>query len=126
MGGGDKRLIEVLDGSQSYEIGMLRERLGSCVKDSEIGEFKGAANFAQEGGFLAVAFDQSELELQRPILEGQARESGTAADVDCGEARIAWAELAGGEKRLAEVACDHLFGGAQRGEVHTLVPADEK
>ena len=107
-------------------VARLGERLGADVEDGKAGEVEGAADFAKEGRFFAVAFDQGELKPGRPILDGQAGESGAAAEI---EERFCWipGKRAGGRQRATrQSGGDHLFGRAQGGEVHALVPAGEQ
>lgn len=125
-GGSEQGLFEVLDRAHGDQGRSLGERFGADVEDGEAGEVEGASDFAQEGGFFAVALDEGELEAGRPVLDGQAGESGAAAEIEELVLGVARAEVAGGEERLAEVALDHGFGRAQGGEVHALVPADEE
>ena len=107
-------------------LASLLERFGADVEDGKAGEVEGASDLAQEGGFFAVALDEGELEVGRPILDGQAGKAGAAAEIEELVLGIARAEVAGGEERLAEVALDHSLGSAQGGEVHALVPAGEQ
>ena len=125
-GGSEQGLFEVLDGAHGDQGRALMERFGAGVEDGEAGEVEGASDFAQEGGFFAVALDEGELEAGRPILDGQAGKAGAAAEIEEVVGGVARAEVAGGEERLAEVALDHSLGRAQGGEVHALVPADEE
>jgi hypothetical protein len=104
----------------------LRDGLGTFVEDGAFGEVEGAADLAQESGFLAVAFDQGKAESGGPILYGKSRETGTAANVEDVLHRVSGEELAGGEKRFAKVAGDHLLRGAQGCEIHVLVPAEQQ
>ena len=125
-GGGEESLIELLDGAHGDKRGALRKALGAGVKDGETGEVEIAADFAEEGGFLAVSFDESELELWCPVLHGEAGESCTAAEIENLLGGVAGEELGGGEEGLSEVADDHFLGGAEGGEVHALIPAEEE
>jgi hypothetical protein len=99
---------------------------------------KGAGDFAEEGGFLVVRFDQREGDFGGPEFDGDAWESGAGTDVGEGGGRVkvrifnhrghggrAGEEVAGGEEAFAEVAGDDLFGIADGGEVDAGVPAEE-
>ncbi len=125
-GGGGECLVELLDRAHGDQAGALGDGLGAGVEDGKAGEMEGPADLAEEGRFLAVAFDEGELQLRGPILDGQAGKAGAAAEVEDVLLGVAGEERAGGEERLAEMADDHLLGGAQGGEVHALVPAGEQ
>lgn len=125
-GGGGKRLLEFLYGTHGDQGGADGERLCTQVEDAKSGEIEGAAYLAKKGRFLAVAFDQGDLKLWCPILEGQTRESGAAADVEQRVLGLPGAELAGGKERFAKVTHDDLFGRAKGSEVHALVPAEKQ
>ena len=76
-------LFEVLDGAHGDQAGASWERrFGAGVEDGKAGEVEGASDFAQEGGFFAVALDEGELEVGRPVLDGQAGKAGAAAEIE--------------------------------------------
>lgn len=124
--GGGEYLVEALDGTHGHERGLGGDGFGALIENEDVGELDGAADLLEERGFLAVGLDQGEGEHGRPVFEGEAGEAGAAAEIEDILGCIAWEKMAGGKERLAEVADDHLFRGAQGGEVHALVPADKQ
>ena len=63
------------------------------------------------------------MEIGEEKLDGEAGESGSAAEVQQG---FCWGEMGGGEEAFAEVAADDLFGVADGGEVGAGVPLEEQ
>ena len=81
-GGGGEDRFEVFDGAKGdYVEGGGGKRFGSGVLYIGVGQCKGAGDFAEEGGFLVVGFDQGEGELRGPEFDGEAGESGAGAEV---------------------------------------------
>jgi hypothetical protein len=134
QGGGDgKDGLEAFDGAEGDYVEGFGERFGTGVLYIDVRQCKGAGDFAEEGGFLVVGFDQGEGDVWGPEFEGEAGESCAGAEVGDaggkfnifnhrghrGRHRV---EEAGGEERFAEVAGDDVFGVADGGQVDAGVP----
>ena len=126
MGGSDQDVIEAFNSAQGDQARTLGERFGTDIEDGKSGEMECATDFTEKGRFFAMAFDEGELQPGSPILQGQAREAGTAAEIEDLMLGVAGKERAGGEERLAEMTNDQFLGRTQGSEVHALVPADEQ
>jgi hypothetical protein len=155
-GGGEERggygedVGEAFDGAEGdYVEGGGGEGFGADVLYIDVRQCKGAGEFAEEGGFLLIGFDQGEGDVRGPELDGDAREAGARAEV-CeagfglralgfgnvnvkifhhrghrGRHRVEREEVASGEEGFAEVAGDDFFLVADGGEVDASVPAEE-
>ncbi len=77
---------ELFNGAQGDEIGSISPRflkvLGAAGEYIDAGQFKCPYNFAEEGGFLVLRFDQGEVDFGGVDFDGQAGESGTRTEVD--------------------------------------------
>ena len=122
--------VEALDCSQGYYVGgRVGVVLGASGEYIDVRQCKAAGDFAQEGGFLVVGFDQGQVDLGRPDFYGQAGEAGAGADVDQTD-RLSRRDLGGeevgcGEQGFSEVASDDFFLIVDGGEVDAGVPAEQ-
>jgi len=150
-GGGEERggygedVGEAFDGAEGdYVEGGGGEGFGADVLYIDVRQCKGAGEFAEEGGFLLIGFDQGEGDVVGPEFDGDAREAGARAEV-CYAVVSRWSlvvgkvktfhhrghginlreEVASGEEGFAEVAGDDFFWIADGGEVDAGVPAEE-
>src|SRR5260370_33092288 len=79
---GSEDVGEALDGAESHDIeGSQGEGFGADVLYIDVRQCKGAGDFAEEGGFLLVGFDQREGDLRSPEFYGDAGEASTGAHV---------------------------------------------
>lgn len=139
--------FETFYGSEGYYFGVGGVGAGgnsfSTVGNYiDVRQCKCSGYFAEEGGFLVIRFDQSQVEVGGPDLEGKSGEPGAGADVEGArwrgrrEARSRYfaalrmtrfwgsrEEVAGQEEGLAEVAGYDFFWMADGGEVDAGVPA---
>ena len=79
--------LEVLHSPEGHHFGLGRvglagNGLGSIGNYIDVRQYKCAGDFAEEGGPLVVGFDQGEVNVRRPDLQGKGGESGAGADVD--------------------------------------------
>src|SRR6266849_3718098 len=78
--------METLYGSEGYEVGVGAETgghdFGSVGEYIDVGQCKCAGYFAEEGGLLVIRFDQREVDVGSPELQGKGGESGAGADVE--------------------------------------------
>jgi len=73
---------EALDGSEGYNVeGSGGESFGASVLYIDVRQCKGSGNFAEEGGFLVVGFDESEGDVRGPEFDGESGEAGAGAEV---------------------------------------------
>src|SRR5437660_1520127 len=75
-------VLEALDGAQRHNLGLPGKVFSACANYIDIRQCKCASNFLQEGGFLVIGFNQGEVNLRRPDLNGNARKSSAGAYVD--------------------------------------------
>ncbi len=96
-------------------------------------------DFTQEGCLFPLGFGQRYAPMGVQKLDGQPGESGSGAEVEQGWGgwgpgfRLGigldiepWLQVHAGEEALTKVAADHLFGGADGGEVGSGVPAEQQ
>src|SRR5260370_10499137 len=74
-------------GSEGYYFGWGKAGAGGqsfgLVGDYiDVGQCKCAGYFAEEGGLLVIRFDQREVDVRSPELQGKSGESGAGADVE--------------------------------------------
>ena len=133
-GGDRKNRFETFDGAKRYYVeGAAGHGLGAGVLYIYVRQCKGAGYFAEEGGFFVVGLDEGDGKLRRPELDGKAGEAGAGAHIrqrlnGCCHGvhrRRHREQVAGGEKTLAKVAGDDVFGGADGCQVDAGVPAEE-
>lgn len=128
-GGGDEAggcgqgSFELLDGAHGDQIGGGGEVLGAIGKDVDIREAERAHEFAQEGSFLVLRFDEGEAQAREVDLHGKPGEAGAGADVDQASGGK---EVAGGEEGLAKMSCHDIIGIAHAGEVDARVPLQQQ
>jgi len=79
------------------------EGFGAGVLYIDVGQCKGAGDFAEEGGLLVVGLDEGEGDLRGPEFYGEAGESGAGADVGEGGAVVGGA-LVGGSSLVVDGA----------------------
>ena len=137
----------MLDGAEGDYVEGLSDGFGASVLYIDVRQCKSAGDFAEEGGFLVIGFDESEGEVGGPEFYRNAGESGAGAEVgEAGEGRLSLVvgrvkifhhrghrghrvntgeQVAGGEEGFAEVAGDYFFWVADGGEVDAGVPAEE-
>jgi hypothetical protein len=138
--------VETFYRSEGYHLGSREAGAGSQGFDSignyiDVGQCKRARHFAEEGGLLVIRFDQRQVDVGSPELQGKGREPGAGADVeDAGRMEgsrlgavgirgrgwprhAGWEEMTGHKQRLAEVAGYYFFFLADGGQVDAGVPA---
>jgi hypothetical protein len=131
--------FEVFDGAEGDEGGLGEggvggQGFGAGGDYIDVRKCKCAGGFAEESGLLVVRFDESEMDVGGPELEGKGGESSAGADVEDThiptQAELGWGtrfifreEMAGEEEGLAEVAGDDFFFLADGCEVDAGVPA---
>jgi len=143
-----ERGVEAFDSAHGDGAGGTGISFGTASHYIDVSQCSGAANFAQESGFLLIGFNKSDVKVRSPQLDGKSREAGTRAEVEqagkiCGAvnprfrkrgetwgtrvgARVLWGEeMAGGEKGFAEMAGDNFFRIADGGEIDARVPAEK-
>jgi hypothetical protein len=110
---------EVLYGAEGYdvgagEVGAGGEDFGSVGDYIDVGQYKCAGDFAEENGLLVIRFDQRQVDVRGPDLQGKGGETGAGADVE--DARIAGGGRDGGVEvlRLRRANRFVLFGSATR------------
>jgi hypothetical protein len=151
--GGDlEGVFEVLDCAEGDDVEaslVAGEIFGAAAEYIDVRQCKRAGYFAEEGGFLVVRFDQREIDVRVPELEGDAGESGAGTDIgqawqalyhrghrECssfaqgfgkkGRHRgSAGEKVACGKEGFAEVASDNLFRIADGGEIDAGIPAEK-
>ena len=79
--------FEVLYGSEGYDVSAREVCAGGQGLDSigyyiDIGQFKCASHFAEEGALLVIRFDQRKVDVRSPKFQRQAGEPGARADVE--------------------------------------------
>lgn len=74
--------VETLDRAEGDEFGLRGEVLSAVRGYIDVRQCKGADDFAQEGDFLVLGFEEGGAEARRPELDGEAGESGAGADVE--------------------------------------------
>ena len=78
--------METLYGSEGYEVGAGAETgghdFGTVGHYIDVGQCKCAGYFAEEGGLLVIRFDQREVDVRGPELQGKGGESRAGADVE--------------------------------------------
>ncbi len=147
--GSGQDLVEAFDGAESHGVEFGSKGFGAGVLYIDVRQCKCARDFAEEGCFLVVGFDQGERDLWLPEFDGKAGEPWAGAYVGDtntntntntnsnsntnsfhhrghrGHGGRSGEQVAGGEKALAEMADDDLFGVADGGEVDAGIPAEE-
>jgi len=127
--GGGKDVGEALDGAQGDDVGEAgAEILGAAGEYIDVGQCKGADDFAEKRGFLVAGFDQRKMNGWSPEFNGQAGKAGAGAhvyDARWAGSRGSREEMAGGEQGLTEVAGDDLLGLAHGGEIDARIPAEQ-
>jgi hypothetical protein len=78
--------VEAFDGAEGNEVGFGEggvggEGFGAGGNYIDIRQCKCAGNFAEEGGFFMIGFDQGEVDMRGPEFEGKGGESGAGADI---------------------------------------------
>lgn len=82
--GEDRR--EALNGAQGDQVEPdPGEVFGARALYIDVRQCKDPGDFAEEGGFLVIGFDQGERDLRSPELEGETGESRAGADVGDGK-----------------------------------------
>src|SRR5258708_29796564 len=79
--GGGEDGCEVFDGAEGYYVESSRYGFGAGVLYIDVCQCKRSGNFAEEGSFLLVGFDQGEGDMWGPEVDGEARESCAGADI---------------------------------------------
>jgi hypothetical protein len=75
-------LGEALDGAEGDYVECCgREGFGADILYIDVGQCKGAGDFAEEGGFFVAGFDEGEGDLRGPEFDGNAGETGARAQV---------------------------------------------
>ena len=74
--------VEALDGAQSDRRGSVGKVFSASGRHIDIGQCKGADDFAQESHFLLLGFKESGLEVGRGEVNGESGEAWTGADVE--------------------------------------------
>jgi hypothetical protein len=76
---------ETFYGSEGYYFslgGAGGYGFGTAGDYIDVRQCKCPGHFAEEGGFLVIRFDQRQVDLRGPELQGKTRESGAGADVE--------------------------------------------
>ena len=75
--------VEVLYGAEGCYVGWgAGVVLGASVEYIDVRQCKGTCDFAKEGCFLLVGFDQGEVDVGGPDFYGEAGKASAGADVD--------------------------------------------
>ncbi len=72
---------EAFDGAEGDQIAGVRERFSAVDLYIDICQCEGADDFAEEGGFLVIGFDEGHVDLRGPEFDGDAGEAGAGAEV---------------------------------------------
>jgi hypothetical protein len=81
-GGDGEDMGEALDGAEGdYVECACGKGLGASVLYIDVSQCKGAGDFAEEGGFLVVGFDEREGDVRGPELYWNPGEAGAGAQV---------------------------------------------
>jgi len=81
-GGDGEDMGEALDGAQGdYVECACGKGLGASVLYIDVRQCKGAGDFAEEGGFLVVGFDEGEGDVRGPEFYWNPGEAGAGAQV---------------------------------------------
>jgi hypothetical protein len=86
--------VEPLYRSEGYHLGSRETGAGNQGFESignyiDVGQCKRARHFAEEGGLLVIRFDQGQVDMGSPELQGNRGKPGAGADVE--DARSAFA-----------------------------------
>jgi hypothetical protein len=73
--------LEALYGAEGDQIELGGKRFGARVLYIDVRQYKGAGDFAEEGAFLVVGFDERQGDMRGPELHGEAGESRARAYV---------------------------------------------
>ena len=126
----------MLDGAEGYYIELGLDGFGAGDLYIDVGQCKGAGDFAKEGRFFVVGLDQGQGQSGIPDFQGEAGESCACAYVCYRAAGIkifhhrghrgnTGEQAARGEEGFAEVAGYDFFWSADRGQVDAGVPTDQ-
>lgn len=72
---------EAFDGAEGDYVEDLGEVFGAGVLYIDVRQCKGAGDFAEEGGFPVVGFDESQRYVRGPEFDGDSWEAGTGTQV---------------------------------------------
>jgi hypothetical protein len=124
----------------SSEAGAGSQSLDTIGNYIDICQCKCADHLTEEGGLLVIRFDQGQVDLGSPELQGNSGESGTGPNVeDVGRidgsrlgyvgnrrrghlCQAGWEKMTRHKQRLAEVAGYDFFFLADGGQVDASVP----
>ena len=94
--------FETLDGTQGYKVVAVfcgfGDGFGAGILYIDVRQCKGAGDFFEECSLLVIGFDQGKGDVRSPEFDGEAGESGAAADVGDGGAVVGRGWLAVGQR----------------------------
>ena len=107
----------------SMEKPRFRHGFDACYPDFA-GKAEGSGYFAEKSGLFVLRFREGDLNFRAKQGDWQSGEAGAGSEVE--ERGRGGVEVLGGEKTLTKMAADDIFRVADRCEVGSGVPLEEK
>ena len=116
--------IHIVYGPQRYSMELPHRRQGlNPVRPDVCFHLESSDGFPEEAHFLILGFSKGYMDLGTKKSDRKTGKTGTGTEI---EERVTSAEVPGGKEALAEVAADDLSGIADRREVGSSIPLEQK